>query len=166
MRDGDLMRVLTVYVTRTGNTERVARKVYETLGGDIELITEKVNRKGIIGWIRTGRQNAQKEAAEIDPTEYDPSEYDLVILASPVWAGSVSAPMRGYMTLNAGKLTRTAVFLTHDSGDVGDAFTEIREILSNSPEVEGSLQRSNAKDEFDSTVSTFIDRISELIPSD
>jgi len=43
------MRFLTVYVTRTGNTERGARKIYETLGGSIELITEKVNRKGIIG---------------------------------------------------------------------------------------------------------------------
>ena len=48
------MRYLTVYVTRTGNTERVARKVFETLGGNIELITEPVNRKGIIGWMRSG----------------------------------------------------------------------------------------------------------------
>jgi len=160
------MRFLTVYVTRTGNTERVARKIYETLGGSIELITEKVNRKGIIGWIRTGRQNTQKEAAEIDPTEYDPSEYDLVILASPVWAGSVSAPMRGYMTLNAEKLTRAAVFLTNDSGDVKDAFDEIQGILPNNPVVEGALQRSKIKDEFDSTVRAFIDEISSLTSPD
>jgi len=160
------MRFLTVYVTRTGNTERVARKIYETLGGSIELITEKVNRKGIIGWIRTGRQNAQKEAAEIDPTEYDPLGYDLVILASPVWAGSVSAPMRGYMTLNAGKLTRIAVFLTNDSGDVEDAFAEIYKILPNNPVVEGSLQKSRIEDEFDSTVSAFIEEISSLTSSD
>ena len=160
------MRFLTVYVTRTGNTERVARKVYETLGGSIEVITEKLNRTGIIGWIRTGRQNAQKEAAKIDPTEYDPSEYDLVILASPVWAGSVAAPMRGYMTLNAGKLTRTAVFLTNDSGSVKDAFAEIHKILPNNPVVEGSLQRSRIKDEFDSTVSAFIDEISSLTSPD
>ena len=160
------MKFLIVYVTRTGNTEKIAKKVQEALGGDIELITEKMNRKGIIGWMKTGSQNSKRTVGEINPTEYDPSEYDLVILASPVWAGSVSAPMRGYMTQNAGKLTRTAVFLTNDSGQVGDAFTEIREILQNSPEVEGSLQRSKAKDEFDSTVSAFIDGISALIPSD
>ena len=105
------MRYLTVYVTRTGNTERVARKVFETLGGNIELITEPVNRKGIIGWMRSGGQNSRREAAEIDPTQYNPSDYDLVILASPVWAGAVSAPMRGYMTQNVGKLVKMAVFL-------------------------------------------------------
>ena len=160
------MRVLTVYVTRTGNTDRVARKVYEDLGGSIELITEKTNRKGIIGWMKTGRQNSTRAVGEINPTEYDPSAYDLVVLASPVWAGSVSAPMRGYMTLNAGKLTRTAVFLSNDSGDVEDAFAEIRGILPNNPVVEGSLQRKRIKDEFDSTVRAFIDEISSLTSTD
>lgn len=153
-------------MTRTGNTEKIARKVHEAIGGDIELITEKMNRKGIIGWMKTGSQNSKRAVGEINPTEHDPSDYDLVVLASPVWAGSVSAPMRGYMTLNAEKLTRTAVFLTNDSGQVGAAFTEIREILPNIPEVEGSLQRSKAKDEFDSTVSAFIERITSLISSD
>ncbi len=153
-------------MTRTGNTGKVAKKVHEAIGGDIELITEKMNRKGIIGWMKTGSQNSKRAVGEINPTEHDPSEYDLVILASPVWAGSVSAPMRGYMTQNAGKLTRTAVFLTNDSGQVGDAFTEIREILPNSHEVEGSLQRSKAKGEFDSTVNAFIEGISSLTSSD
>ena len=160
------MKFLTVYVTRTGNTEKIAKKVHKALGGDIELITEKMNRKGIIGWMKTGSQNSKRVVGEITPTEHDPSEYDLVVLASPVWAGSVSAPMRGYMTQNAEKLTRTAVFITNDSGQVGDAFIEIREILPNSPVVEGSLQRSKAKAEFDSTVSSFIDEISSLTSPD
>ncbi len=154
-----------MYVTRTGNTERIAKKVFETLGGNIELITEQMNRKGIIGWIRTGSQNSRRVAAEIDPMEYNPSEYDLVVLASPVWAGAVSAPMRGYMTLNAEKLTRTAVFLSNDSGEVEDAFAEIGGILPNRPVVEGALQRSRIKDEFESTVSAFIDEISSLTSS-
>jgi flavodoxin len=156
------MMLLTVYVTRTGNTEKVAKKVHEALGGDIELITEQINRKGIIGWIRTGSQNSKRAVVEINPTEHDPSEYDLVVLASPVWAGAVSAPMRGYMTLNAEKLTRTAVFLSNDSGEVEDALGEIRGILPNRPVVEGALQRSRIKDEFESTVSAFIDEISSL----
>lgn len=160
------MKLLTVYVTRTGNTEKVAKKVHEALGGDIELITEKMNRKGIIGWMKTGSQNSKRAVGEINPTENDPSDYDLVVLASPVWAGSMSVPMRGYMTMNSGKLTRTAVFLTNDSGQVGDAFAEIREILPNSPQVEGSLQRSKAKIEFESTVSAFIDGITSLTSSD
>ena len=159
------MKFLTVYVTRTGNTERVARKIYESLGGDIELITEPVNRKGIIGWIRSGGQNSRREAAEINPTQYDPSDYDLVVLASPVWAGAVSAPMRGYMAQNAEKLVKTAVFLSNDSGDVEEAFAEIRELLPNRALVEGALQRSKIKTNFEQTVSAFIEEVSSKISS-
>ena len=159
------MKFLTVYMTRTGNTERVARKVSEALGGDIELITETVNRKGIIGWMRSGGQNSRREAAEIDPTQYDPSDYDLVVLASPVWAGAVSAPMRGYMAQNAEKLVKTAIFLSNDSGDVEEAFAEIRELLPSKPLVEGTLQRSKIKANFEQTVTAFIEEVSSITSS-
>ena len=43
------LKVLTVYFTRSGNTERVVKKIHEAIGGDVELITESVNRKGIVG---------------------------------------------------------------------------------------------------------------------
>ncbi len=99
---------------------------------------------------------------QIGETMYDPADYDLVILASPIWAGTVSSPMRGYMTENREKLNRTAVFLSNDSGVVDNAFLEIRGILTNPPLVEGSLQRSKIKSEFESTVNTFIGDISSL----
>ena len=157
-----VLKVLTVYFTRTGNTERVVKKVHESVGGDVELIKEPVSRKGILGWIRSGGQNSRREAAEITPPQYDPTDYDLVILASPIWAGAVSSPMRGYMMENRDKLSKTAVFLSNDSGDVENALSEIHEILLNQPLVEGSLQRSKIKTEFESTVSAFIDKITSL----
>lgn len=155
------MNVLTVYYTRSGNTERVAKRIHESLGGDLELISEPKSRKGMLGWLRSGRENSSKKVAEINPTQYDPGEYELVILASPIWAGLVSAPMRSYMMENKGKLKRTAVFLSNDSGVVEKALTEIHEILG-VPLVEGSLQRSKIAAEFDSAVSGFIDKINAL----
>jgi len=46
--------------------------------------------------------------------------------------------------------------------DTSNAFVEIHELLVNPPLVEGSLQRSKIKNEFDSTVNTFIEGISSL----
>ncbi len=152
-----------MYVTRTGNTEKVVKKVHESIGGDVELIKEPVNRKGIMGWIRSGRQNSAREAAEINPTQYDPENYDLVVLASPLWAGAVSSPMRGYMTTNSEKLVKTAVFLTNDSGNVDDAFAEIDGLLVNPPVVKGSLQRSKTKTEFEPTVEAFVESLTKLV---
>ena len=151
-----------MYFTRSGHTERVVKKIQESVGGDVELITESVNRKGIVGWIKTGGSNSKREVGPIGETQYDPEDYELVILASPIWAGTVSSPMRGYITKNRDKLSRTAVFLSNDSGVVENAFIEIRELLINPPLVEGSLQRSKIKAEFESTVNTFIGDITTL----
>ena len=156
------MKILTVYYTRSGNTERVAKRIHESLGGDIELISEPTNRKGVLGWLRSGGQNSQRMVSEINAPKYDPSEYDLVILASPIWAGAVSAPMRGYMVGNKEKLEKIAVFLSNDSGDVENALAEIYEILDNPPLAEGALQRSKISTEFESTVSAFIDKINAI----
>jgi len=156
------LKVLTVYITRTGNTEKVAKKLNKSLGGDIELLTEPMNRKGILGWIRTGRQNAQRSMAVINPMKYDPSEYDLVILASPIWAGSISAPLRTYLVQNSNKLTKTAVFLTNDGGNVEVAWEEVHELLPTNPLVESDLQRSKMASDFDETVQRFLENISGL----
>ena len=156
------MKVLTVYYSRSGNTEKAAKRIHESLGGDIELISEPTNRKGILGWLRSGGQNSQRKVAEINPPKYDPGEYDLVVLASPIWAGMVSAPMRGYMVENKEKLKKTAVFLSNDSGIVEKALAEIHEILGKSPLVEGSLQRSKINTDFDSALSVFIEKINAL----
>ena len=64
------------------------------------------------------------------------------------------------MTQNAEKLVKTAVFLSNDSGDVEEAFAEIRKILPNKPLVEGALQRSKIKSKFEQSVIAFIERIS------
>lgn len=156
------MKVLTVYFTRSGNTEKVVKKVHESLGGDVELIKEPVSRKGIMGWIRSGRGNSQQEVAEINETRYDPSNYDLVVLASPIWAGSVSSPMRGYMVKHKEKLLKTAMFLTNDSGQLEKAWAEIDALLDNPPLVKGGLQRSVSKTEFEPTVKKFLEDISIL----
>ena len=153
------MKALIVYFTRSGNTEKVVKKIQESFKGDIELIEEPVSRKGIIGWLKSGSGNSKREVAEIKESLYNPAEYDLVILASPIWAGTVSSPMRSYIMKNRSKLERTAVFLTNDSGSVEAAFSEIYDLLDTKPLVEGFLQRSKMKTEFDINISSFIDNI-------
>jgi hypothetical protein len=140
----------------------VVKKIHKCIGGDLELISEQVSRKGFIGWLKSGSGNSKREVAKIDKTQYDPADYDLVILASPIWAGTVSSPMRGYIKENGEKLERTALFLSNDSGEVDNAFLEIHELLVKPPIIEGSLQRSKIKTEFESTVNTFIESISSL----
>ena len=135
------MKTLIVYFTRTGNTTKIVDTLQTELTADVEKIIEKGNRNGPLGWLKSGRQGASKADVEISPLEADPSSYELVVMAGPVWAGNASAPMRAFMKKYRDSLPETAVFLTHDSPDVTQAFADIDELLNKEPLARGDVNR-------------------------
>lgn len=104
--------ILIVYFSRTGHTEQVARALAEKLGADIEMIRENRNRRGFVGYWRSGREALSGKLPTIEPVEHDPAEYDLVVLGSPVWASHPSTPMSAFLAANREKLKRIACFVT------------------------------------------------------
>jgi menaquinone-dependent protoporphyrinogen IX oxidase len=135
------MKTLIVYFTRTGNTKKIVDELQAGLAADAEEIKEKGSRRGLLGWLKSGRQGASKADVEIQPLDADPKDYGLVVLASPVWAGNVSAPMRAFIKSHRDSLPDTAVFLTHDSPDVTQAFADVDELLGKTPVARGEASR-------------------------
>jgi flavodoxin len=113
-RSGWNMKILVVFNSRTGNTRKVAEELVRILGADLEELLEEKSRKGIIGYIRTGQESMKKEVGSIKPTQKDPSTYDLVILGTPIWAWTMSVPIRTYISLNKDKFRSVAFFCTND----------------------------------------------------
>jgi len=62
-------------------------------------------------------------------------------MAGPVWAGNASAPMMAFIKKYRDSLPETAVFLTQDSHDVTQAFTDIDELLNKEPMARGDANR-------------------------
>jgi len=135
------MKTLIVYFTRTGNTKKIVDTLQTELTADVEKIDEEGSRHGPLGWLKSGRQGASKADVEINPLKADPSSYELVVMASPVWAGNVSAPMRAFIKKYRDSLPKTAVFLTHDNPDVTQAFADIDELLNKEPLARGDVIR-------------------------
>lgn len=104
------MKTLVVYYSRTGNTKKVGEAIAKQLKSDIEQIEDVKSRLGPIGWLRSGREAKNKKLVEIKPTKKDPSRYDLVVIGTPVWAATVSSPVRTY--LSKYKFKRVAFFCT------------------------------------------------------
>jgi menaquinone-dependent protoporphyrinogen IX oxidase len=154
------MKSLIVYFTRTGHTKKIVDKLQTELAADVEEITEEGGRRGLLGWLKSGRQGASKADVEIFPLEADPSSYELVVMASPVWAGNVSAPMRSFIKKYREALPETAVFLTHDSPDVAQAFADVDELLDKKPIARGDVNRQAIRvDEHHEAVQEFIEKL-------
>src|SRR5580704_6888401 len=87
-------KVLVVYFSRTGTTRLLAQAMAKMLAADLEEICDFSNRKGVGGYLRSLADIIMKRPVEIVPAGRDVTAYDLIVIGTPVWAGSVSAPVR------------------------------------------------------------------------
>jgi flavodoxin len=90
------MKILVTYFTQTGNTEKVARTIYEAIGGKKEILP----------------------VAEVK----DPSGYDIIFCGFPVHAHSVPLSVENFIRqIPPGK--KIALFTTHGSLRGGELAT-------------------------------------------
>ena len=82
-----------------GNTEYAAEKAAELLGADLLRIEpEKAYPdKGFKKFFWGGKSAVMGDKPKLEPYAFDVYSYDLVILGSPVWAGTFAPPLRTFL---------------------------------------------------------------------
>jgi flavodoxin len=138
-------KILVAYYSRTGTTRQVATELAAMLGADIEEITDTKNRRGFFGYLGGGRDASGKKTTVIGPLQKNPAEYDLMVLATPVWAWTVTPAMRTYLIQTKGKIGKAAFLCT--MGGSGDAktFAAMEEISGLKPEATVSFKTAEVK---------------------
>lgn len=106
------MKALVVYYSRTGMTKIVAETVRAILQCDAEELKDTKERKGIMGYMRSGREVMEKGTTTLEPTVHDPADYDLVIVGTPVWVYTMATPVKVWLDQNEAKIKKLAVFCT------------------------------------------------------
>ena len=119
------MKTLVVFYSRTGNTKKVAEEIAKILNADIEEIIDKKDRKGIVGWLKSGRDATFKKSAEIEFVK-NPIDYDLVIIGTPIWAFTMTPAIRTYLSEN--KFKKVAFFSTSGGSEGKKIFNEMEKI--------------------------------------
>ncbi len=107
-----MSRILVAYYSRTGTVREVARRLATALGADIEEIADPTPRAGVLGFMRSGFEARRRRIPAIAPSDRNPADYDLVVIGTPVWAMSVSSPVRAYLQRHRSDLRATALFCT------------------------------------------------------
>jgi len=124
---------LVVCYSRTGLTARVGQELADLYGADFELIREERSRSGPIGFLRCILDSVLRKQPEIVPPVKDPRDYALVILGAPVWAGTVAAPMRTYLSRHHERFHRIALFCTLGGSGGDKALDEMTALCGKQP---------------------------------
>lgn len=127
------MRTLVVYFSRTGNTRMVAHRIAAAMSATLEEITERTDRRGLRGYLRSGREAGRGTRAEIVRTDTDLAAFDLVIVGTPVWRASVSSPVRTWLEDHAAELPSVAFFCTLGGFGSTRAFRQMSALCSRRP---------------------------------
>ena len=111
--------VCVVYYSRSGRTEYVAKVLKELLEGEgfsVDLFRVRpirdyggllyVNPRAIYDTL-TGR------IIEIERLEgFNPDDYDVVVIGSPVWFNNITPPIRSFIELFKGKISKPIICFT------------------------------------------------------
>jgi flavodoxin len=157
MRRENIVKILVVYYSRTGNTRKIAEELAEALGADIEELKEHANRAGAKGYMLAGRDAMKKRPAELLPLEHDAASYDLVVLGGPCWAGSMCTPTRTYGIEQKDRLSRVAFFATGgDSRFAKKALSSIGEATNITPVATLALGEKDVTNDHSEALADFV----------
>ncbi len=106
------MAILVVYYSRTGTTKKVAERIVQDLGCEIEQLFDTKSRKGPIGYMRAGKDSSTKKLTELKPIANNPGAYEMVVIGTPIWAWKMSTPIRTYIQMYKNKFTNVAFLIT------------------------------------------------------
>lgn len=149
------MEYLVVFYSRTGNTKKIAKTIAQELNADIEEIQDIQNRKGPIGFIKSGREAMSEKLTQIKNTK-DPSKYKTVIIGTPVWASNISSPVRTYIHNNKTKFKKVAFFCTTGGTGTNKIFKKMRDSCNKKPIDSLAITSKDFKENYKVKINKFI----------
>ncbi len=127
-----MTKSLVVFYSRTGTTKRVAESISNLLKCDVEEVIDTKNRKGPLGYLKSGSDAMSKKLTVIKDVKYEPSSYDMIIIGTPVWAGTMSTPIRTYISQYKNSFKKVAFFCTGESENE-KIFNDMRALCGKEP---------------------------------
>ena len=121
-------KILVVYYSKTGNTEKVANDIVSSLGADSEKLIDLKKRSGFFGFIFGGRDGMRKKETRIRQPAQDPSQYDIVVIGAPVWGWNMAPAVRTYLSRYKNVIKQAGYFVTCGGSGVEKTIASFEEL--------------------------------------
>jgi flavodoxin len=153
-------KILLVCYSRSGTTLQVGQDIAGLLECDLEEIVDRKDRSGPMGWFGAARDAGLRKGAEIEPSRHSPADFNLLIIGTPVWAFSMSCPVRAYLERHRAELPEVAFFLTTGSSGIQSTFGAMQEICGKEPRAVLGLKTGQVrKGKHAEAVQAFVDSL-------
>ena len=128
-----MVKVLVVYYSLTGNTKFIAEHIGNELNADVEEVKPVKDLDPDSGskYFWGGMKATMKTKPKLEDLGYNPLEYDLIIIGTPVWAWTLSPPIRSYCSKFDLK-NKSVALITSSSGDGVKAMNRFKDFLKDS----------------------------------
>lgn len=131
-------KILIAYFSHSGNTQEIANRINEFVGGDIFRI-EPVkdypsNYQEVLRVSKVEIDNHIKpDLKEVKDVE----QYDILFIGSPNWYGTVAPPVVSFLA-NCDFSEKVVIpFITHGGGGVSNCLTDIKKLSSDATILQG-----------------------------
>ena len=124
---GVIMKTAVIFYSFEGHSARIAENIKAAANADIYEIktTDTKKRTGFSKYVWGGGQVVRGKKPPILPLQFDPGAYDLIILGTPVWAGSPAPALLSFLDKTAIKGKKIALFCCHGGGK-GKVFEKLK----------------------------------------
>lgn len=112
-----------------GNNQLVAEEIQALVGGDlVEIVSEKAYPADYEDTVAQNRQEQQEGTLPAISTEVDLSNYDMIFVGYPIWAMTLPAPVKTFLSENDFSGKTVVPFCTHAGYGAGRTEAAIREL--------------------------------------
>jgi flavodoxin len=127
------MKVKIIYYSQEGNTKLIATQISKLFDSDVLELKpiKEYPTKGFLKYFWGGKSIVAKEKPQLEQYDKAIEDYDLIILGSPIWAGTFAPPIRTFLTENDLVGKRIAFFVCHAGGGESRCFKDFSSIQPN-----------------------------------
>jgi flavodoxin len=126
-------KILIIFFSRTGSTRKVAEGIHRKIGGEFIEVTTHHYPRGFKGYFHAGLDAALGRAVSIQSKSPSAPSYDWIIIGTPIWDASVSAPIRTYLSTSLPHSKHIAFFLTHGGSGSRKVFQQMESLCGKHP---------------------------------
>ncbi|MCL2137977.1 MAG: flavodoxin [Treponema sp.] len=124
------MKTAVVYYSLDENCAFIAECLGKCLDADVIrlLLKDEKKRKGFFKFFWGGTMVVFNKKPALKPVNFDPAPYDLIIIGSPVWAGTFAPPIKTFLA-ETGITGKKLALYTCFAGNAGKSLINLKALL-------------------------------------